>query len=67
MTTRYIAKSKTNTPKGHWRTPQKLFNVLNSFFKFTIDAAANEENKLLDRYWSLENPCVVNDWTDEIV
>jgi phage N-6-adenine-methyltransferase len=65
--TRNIAKSKTNTPKDEWRTPSELFNVLNNFFNFTIDAAANEENKLLDRYWSIENPCVINNWTDEVV
>lgn len=35
-----------------WETPDSLFEFLHNRFNFTIDAAANEENKKLERYTS---------------
>lgn len=34
-----------------WRTPVRIFNALNSRFKFTRDAAANKHNSLCENYW----------------
>lgn len=34
-----------------WRTPRDLFNQLNREFCFDVDAAADESNHLLPRWW----------------
>lgn len=65
--TRDIARSSTETPKDLWRTPQKLFSVLNEFFYFTVDAAANVENTLCKKYWSESDNALEKDWQDHIV
>jgi len=37
-------------PTDEYRTPQWLFDAIDEKFKFTIDAAATEENKKCERY-----------------
>ena len=50
-----------------WTTQPKLFQQLNKIFQFTIDACASEDNALCKRYWSKENDCRKQDWSNEIV
>lgn len=38
--------------RNDWRTPPRLFQRLHEEFRFTVDAAASEENALLPRFWS---------------
>ena len=65
--TRNIAKSNAQTPKDLWQTPSKLFQALNEYFEFTVDAAANEQNNLVERFWSEEDSCLNHDWHGEVV
>lgn len=37
--------------KDDWRTPPDLFAALDAEFHFTVDAAANAENHLCERWW----------------
>lgn len=37
--------------RDDWGTPQKLFDELHEEFQFTVDAAANEHNHKLPRWW----------------
>lgn len=46
---------RAENTRDDWRTPPALFKVLNSEFKFTLDAAASKDNALAPRYMSL--PC----------
>lgn len=50
-----------------WRTPPSIFNPLDLEFDFTIDAAANDENALLPRYWTKSDNGALQDWTSERV
>lgn len=49
-----------------WETPWNLFNALNDEFEFTVDVCAHPLNKKLDRYWSLEDDGLAQDWSKEI-
>lgn len=43
----YMAAAK----RSDWGTPQKLFDELHERFNFTVDAAANDLNHKLPRWW----------------
>lgn len=49
-----------------WETPQWLFNQLNDEFHFTIDVAASKNNHKVDRYYTLEDDGLMQDWSNEI-
>jgi site-specific DNA-methyltransferase (adenine-specific) len=53
--------------KDEWRTPRRLFDLLNGIFHFTVDAAANADNALLPRYWDREQDALQQDWSRERV
>jgi phage N-6-adenine-methyltransferase len=50
-----------------WRTPPDFFQRLNAEFRFTIDAAASFENRLVDRFWSESDSGLVHSWNGERV
>jgi len=41
-----------STGKDDWETPQKLFDVLDAEFNFTLDAAASFDNRKCSDWWS---------------
>ena len=45
-----------------WRTPQTLFDRLNSEFRFTIDVCASPENAKCKRYFTKEDDALSRDW-----
>lgn len=53
--------------RDDWQTPKALFEYLHSFCKFTVDAAASEENALLHNYWDEAKDALKQDWSKEIV
>lgn len=50
--------------RDRWRTPKELFLSLNDEFKFTVDACANKNNNLCDKYYS---DCLLCSWKGERV
>lgn len=57
-----INKSWYTSEKGYWETPSWLFDILDSFYHFDCDVAANKYNTLCKNYFSLENSCLDNVW-----
>ena len=41
--------------KNDWRTPPELFHLLDREFRFTLDAAASEENALCPKFFTEED------------
>ena len=60
-------KNKFDSVKQDWSTHWDFFNPLNLEFKFTVDAAADMENKKVDKFYSIENDGLKQDWSNEIV
>jgi site-specific DNA-methyltransferase (adenine-specific) len=48
-----------------WETPWWLFDLLDDEFDFTVDAAANDQNAKMDRYWTEEIDGLAQDWIGE--
>lgn len=55
--------SETN----EWETPEDLFNKLDRFFQFTLDAAATEKNAKCKKYYTIETDGLSKPWSGETV
>lgn len=60
-------KNKFDSVKSDWSTNWEFFNPINDEFKFTIDVAADSRNKKVERFFSIEDDGLKQDWTNEIV
>lgn len=49
-----------------WETPQWLYDKLDSVFHFTLDPCASHENHKCDKYYTIEENGLLQDWTDEV-
>lgn len=49
------------------RTPKKFFDCVNGLFQFTVDAAASDDNHLVDHYWTKEINGLAMNWNDHTV
>lgn len=45
-----------------WETPQAFFDRLNERYKFTLDAAASQDNAKCDRYFTEEDDALTQPW-----
>lgn len=45
-----------------WETPDDLFDKLHEEFHFTLDVCANQFNKKLDTYYSIEDDAFSKEW-----
>lgn len=50
-----------------WETPQDLFDDLNLEFAFTLDVCATEENHKCDKYFTIKEDGLIQDWGNERV
>lgn len=50
-----------------WETPQDFFDKLNEEFQFTLDACASDENAKCDRYFTIRQNGLAQDWSGEMV
>ena len=48
--------------KKDYATPWDLFNVLNEEFHFTLDVCADEQNRKVDKYFSIKDDGLSQDW-----
>lgn len=53
------------TPKDIWKKINKKLKAHG--IKFTLDACASKENHLLPKYYTKEQNCLKQDWTNEVV
>ena len=48
--------------KDDWETPQALFDQLNEEFRFTLDAASNDQNAKCEHHYTAENSGLEHSW-----
>jgi phage N-6-adenine-methyltransferase len=60
-------KNKFGSVKQDWATHWDLFNKVNSEFNFTIDVAADSENKKVERFYCEKDNGLIQDWSNEVV
>lgn len=47
----------------NWATPQAVFDKLNEEFRFTLDVCASKENHKCDKYFTVEDDALKQEWT----
>lgn len=57
-----INKSMFSSNRDDWETPQELFDELDAEFRFTLDAAANENNHKCPVYFTESDNALVKNW-----
>lgn len=55
--------SKTN----EWATPQNIFNALDDEFNFTLDPCSDGENAKCEKFYTIEDDGLAQDWADDTV
>ena len=60
-------KNKFDGVKTVWATPDDFFQPLNNEFQFTIDVAADSENKKVERFFNEETNGLNQNWKNEVV
>lgn len=55
-------KDQFTSNKNYWETPQRLFDELNEEFHFTLDAAASDQNHKLDKYYTMLDDGLAQNW-----
>lgn len=61
MDVHYSSKS------NEWATPQYLFDELDRDFNFTLDPCATDENAKCEKYFTIEDDGLIQDWSNEVV
>jgi phage N-6-adenine-methyltransferase len=65
-----ISPSVSSQFSGHarqdWQTPKPLFDLLNSFYHFTLDAAASEFNTLCPEFYSPQDDALTKPWNGKV-
>ena len=52
---------------NEWATPQSLFDELNAEFHFTLDPCADDINHKCDKYYTVNDDGLAQDWSGERV
>ena len=52
---------------GEWTTPQNLFDALNLLHHFDLDVAATHENAKCEKYFTIEEDGLKQDWEGHTV
>ena len=52
-----------SSASDNWETPQKLFDVLNKEFKFTLDVCASKENHKCPKYYTADDGGLSKEWS----
>lgn len=55
-------KTKFESKRQDWETPDELFNPLNDEFGFTLDVCATKDNAKCSRFYSMSENGLVQDW-----
>lgn len=63
MNTAVMFSSQTDL----WATPQEFFDKLNAEFGFTLDPCATHENAKCDKYFTIKEDGLKQDWQGETV
>lgn len=50
-----------------WSTPQDFYDKLNAEFSFTLDPCATHDNHKTDKYFTIEDDGLAQDWSNDIV
>lgn len=56
-----------SSKSAEWETPKWLFDKLDAEFNFTLDPCSTDENHLCNKYYTIKDNGLAQDWSGEIV
>lgn len=56
-----------SSSSDEWATPQKFYDNLNKEFNFTLDPCCTANNHKCEKYFTVEDNGLLQDWSNEIV
>ena len=62
-----LQKAMVSSKTNEWATPQLLFEDLDKEFKFTLDPCSTHQNHKCDKYFTIEDDGLKQDWSDDVV
>lgn len=57
-----VNKALYSSNSDEWATPQEVFDSLDAEFHFDLDPCATDENHKCERYFTLENSGLEQNW-----
>lgn len=62
-----VFSRRFESARQDWETPLEIFSPLHAEFNFTLDAAASDANKKVDRFFDAATDGLLQDWGTETV
>ena len=62
-----LQEAMVSSKSNEWKTPQSLFDELDSEFHFTLDPCATADNAKCQRFYTKEDDGLKQDWANEII
>ena len=62
-----LQKAMVSSKSNEWATPKKLFEYLDSQFKFTLDPCSTHENAKCNKHYTIEDDGLTKSWKDDAV
>ncbi|MBS5606287.1 MAG: adenine methyltransferase [Enterocloster asparagiformis] len=62
-----LNRSLVSSNSNEWATPQKLFDMLDSEFHFTLDPCSSHMNCKTDKHYTINENGLQQDWSGEHV
>lgn len=62
-----VDKAMFSSENDNWETPAWLFNILDQWFNFTLDACATEQNAKVAHFFSPEQDGLAQSWGEHVV
>lgn len=56
-----------SSQKDEWSTPQDFFDTINEEFHFTLDVAADHQNRKCTKYFTESDDALTKSWDNEVV
>jgi len=51
-----------SSKSNEWRTPKYIFDYYNKIYNFQLDASATKENALCEKFYTLEDNSLIQNW-----
>jgi site-specific DNA-methyltransferase (adenine-specific) len=62
-----LQKAMVSSKTNEWETPQWFFDELNKEFGFTLDPCTNNHNHKCQKYFTIKEDGLTQDWSKDIV
>lgn len=62
-----VFNTRTENSKDNWSTPQYFFDLLDKEFRFTLDSCASDFNHKCDKYYTIKEDGLRQNWEGETV